>query len=328
MPRSIQKLKKAGFIARDMYKVKTPEIATNAGLILLFISSVSLLITPLLFRFLSYFSAFDGEMDYHVKGLVVVMVVSIFAIYGLIDDLVDVGRKLKIIFPLFFSLPLSYSMSIETFNIPFIGKVFVDKEIFEAILLEDIIRFLFVPVYIMVVSNLVNMHSGYNGLQSGLSAILIITLLLKSIQEGIFEIVEVGVFFLGSIIGFLYYNFYPARAFEGNIGSLLYGSLIGCLIVVQQEWFFGFFILIPHTFNFLLWIFWLFQMKYNPSVYLISAATHQKFGKIDEDGCLDVPFPLTLKWIPNYFFRISEIQSTLIMYFITILFCFLGLFLF
>jgi len=328
MPHSILKLKKRGFIAKDMYKAEMPEIATNAGLILLFVSSVSLLITPLIFRLLSYSISFNGEMDYHPTNFVVIMVVSIFAIYGLIDDLVDVGRKLKILFPLFFTLPLSYMISIEPFSILIFGNVNIEYELFKGIFFEDFIRFLLIPIYIMVVSNLVNMHSGYNGLQSGLSTILVFTLLIKSIQESIFEIVEVGVFFLGSILGFLYYNIYPARVFEGNIGSLLFGSLIGCLIVVQQEWFFGFFILIPHTFNFLLWIFWLIQMKYKPHIYLNSESNHQKFGIIKEDGCLDVPFPLTLKWVPNYFFRISEMQSTHIMYFITLIFCITGLILF
>ena len=71
----------------------------------------------------------------------------------------------------------------------------------------------------MVVSNLVNMHSGYNGLQSGLSSILIVTILIKSLLDDNFENIEVSVIFLGSILGFLYFNFYPASIFEGNIGS-------------------------------------------------------------------------------------------------------------
>lgn len=41
-----------------------------------------------------------------------------------------------------------------------------------------------VPIYVLVTANLVNMHSGFNGFASGLSAIIMAFLLLKFIIEG------------------------------------------------------------------------------------------------------------------------------------------------
>ena len=47
------------------------------------------------FRLISLIIGYEGEMDYSNMNLVMILVVTIFALYGLIDDLVDVGRKIK-----------------------------------------------------------------------------------------------------------------------------------------------------------------------------------------------------------------------------------------
>mgnify|MGYP001222363321 CR=1 FL=1 len=60
------------------------------------------------------------------------------------------------------------------------------------------------------------------------------------------DVIHLGAF-LGSMSVFFMFNRYPSKAFEGNIGSMFFGSIIGCVIVVQKFWWFGFFILIPHT---------------------------------------------------------------------------------
>ena len=134
--------------------------------------------------------------------------------------------------------------------------------------------------------------------------------------------------FLGSFCTFWLYNRYPARIFEGNIGALMFGSIIGCTIVVQEYWWFGFFILIPHSLNFILWIIWLVLMRKYPDIHLDKNSQHTKFGKVASNGILKVPSRLTLKWIPNYYFDLNEKQSTFVVIFITFVFCILGLLIF
>ena len=127
---------------------------------------------------------------------------------------------------------------------------------------------------------------------------------------------------------FWIFNKYPSRLFEGNIGSLLFGSIIGSIIVVQGYWWFGFFILIPHTFNLILWFLWLSLIQYNPQKYLESDGKHRKFGKVTKNNFIKVPNRLTLKWIPNYYFELTEPQSVYIIYAFTFVFCVIGLFIF
>jgi hypothetical protein len=50
------------------------------------------------------------------------------------------------------------------------------------------------------------------------------------------------------------------------------------------------------------------------------------FGRVRDDGALDVPNPLTLKWVLPYYFGMTERQAVLAMYALTLPFCVLGLF--
>ena len=69
------------------------------------------------------------------------------------------------------------------------------------------------------------------------------------------------------------------------------------------------------------------KIKQDPKKYLNERGTHHKFGKIKDDGIIEVPNRLTLKWIPNYYFSLTEKQSTMISYSFTLFFCIVGLFL-
>ena len=228
--------------------------------------------------------------------------------------------------PVIFSYPLISIINPDSVWVPFIGDFDLTQEIFKKTTWGDLFRVIIIPIYVMVVSNLVNMHSGYNGLQSGLSIVLVLTLIVKSWIDGILEAIIPSAAFLGAMVALWFFNYYPAKAFEGNIGSLLFGSLIGCMIVIQEYWWFGFFILFPHIINFLLWVYWLIMMKKDPVNYLLNNEEHEKFGKIRNDNSLKVPNALTVKWIPNFYFKLTEKESTIILYCLTGIFCIIGIF--
>ena len=329
MPHSIRKLRQNGYVVKDMYKHDKPEIPTNAGIILIFTSFLSISLVPLIIKIFNLISSYHiDNFELDETNLALLLVISIYALYGLVDDLVDIGRVLKLIIPVTFAFPLISVVSVESVWIPLLGDYSLVSSLYGEIRWNDLFRITVIPIYVMVVANLVNMHSGYNGLQSGLSIIIILTITIKSYYDGsLKEIVPLGAL-LGSFLAFFIFNKFPSKIFEGNIGSLFFGSTIGCLIVVQQYWWFGFFILIPHIFNFILWIIWLRLMKFKPEVYTIGNGEHKKFGSFLTDGNIEVPNTLTLKWIPNYYFRLNEKQSTRIMYAITLIFCFGGLILF
>ena len=290
IPHSIRKLRESDYVAIDMYKPDRPMIPTNAGMIILFTSFLSIVILPLITRILNQVTPLEESVsDMSEINLAFLLVVSIYALYGLIDDLLDIGRMLKFVLPVAFGYPLISVIHPDSIWIPILGDFDLTVIAIWDVTWSDLFRITIIPVYVMVVSNLVNMYSGYNGLQSGLSIIVLSTLLVKSWMDGMLDAIIPAGAFLGTMIALWWFNWYPARVFEGNIGSLLFGSVLGCVIVIQEYWWFGFLILIPHTFNFLLWIVWLVMMKWDAEKYLEKDGKHKKFGFVREDGTLEVP---------------------------------------
>ena len=329
MPHSIRKLRENNYIVRDMYKYHETHVPTNAGTIVLFTSFISIALIPLFIRVFNLVTNIDSQItDLNETNLAFLLVISIYAIYGLVDDLVDIGRKLKLLLPVVFSYPLIGVINPEIIWLPIIGNFDLSNLFLGQISWNDLFKVFIIPIYIMVVSNLVNMHSGYNGLQSGLSIIILSTLIAHSLILENIKNIYPSIAFLGSMFAFWFFNKYPSKVFEGNIGSLLFGSVIGCIIVIQQFWWFGFFILIPHTFNFILWIIWLILIRKDPANYLEKDGKHKKFGEVSKEGYLKVPNLLTLKWIPNYFYKLDEKNSVYIQYILTLVFCLSGLILF
>jgi len=113
---------------------------------------------------------------------------------------------------------------------------------------------IFIPIVVFIViavSNGANLTDGIDGLAAGSSAIMVIALgvfawvsgnLIFSKYLNIMYIPNVGevvVFiaaFMGSLIGFLWYNTYPASVFMGDTGSLTIGAIIAVIaIIVRKE---------------------------------------------------------------------------------------------
>ena len=110
---------------------------------------------------------------------------------------------------------------------------------------------LIITFIIVSVSNGANLTDGLDGLAAGSSAIIIFTLAIFSwisgniifseylnilYIPGIGEIVVFIAALLGGIIGFLWYNTYPAQIFMGDTGSLTLGGIIAVIaILVRKE---------------------------------------------------------------------------------------------
>ncbi|MDA9356715.1 phospho-N-acetylmuramoyl-pentapeptide-transferase [Flavobacteriaceae bacterium] len=114
---------------------------------------------------------------------------------------------------------------------------------------------IFIPFIIFIitaVSNGSNLTDGVDGLAAGTSAIIVLTLGVFTWVSGniifseylnimyIPRVEEMTIFiaaFVGSLIGFLWYNTYPAQVFMGDTGSLAIGGVIAVIaIAVRKEW--------------------------------------------------------------------------------------------
>ncbi len=287
MPHFITKLTESGLVGRDYYKKGKVLIPERGGIAILLIALLSFSLNSLFFKFTT-------------TNYVVLIVITLFGIFGILDDMIDIGRVSKLLIMYYCSYPLIQYATHTAVMLPSIGSVEL------GILYLQFI----VPTYVLVASNLVNMHSGYNGLASGLSAIVLVSLILKSVMIGDVSNIVAIVCITGALLGYLYYDMYPSRIFWGNVGSLTIGAAIGTIIVIQGFIISGFVMLIPHTVNFLMYAYW--RVRKYPVA---------KFGQDRGDGILEVPNPLTLKWVLPYYYNVTERQATYAMYLLTMLFC-------
>ncbi|RJS80393.1 UDP-N-acetylglucosamine-1-phosphate transferase [Methanophagales archaeon] len=305
MPILIIKLKKRGIVAIDYYKNELRKIPTRGGVAILAVVLLMFGLAVLLEQL---------SIPIHVSEVewAMMLVVVLFGVFGAVDDFADVGRHTKIFLPFFFSFPLLFVIDSTTITLPFIGCL--NFGVFYLILI--------VPIYVMVVANLVNMHSGFNGLVSGLMVIFFAFLLIKTAVIGCNSVFMLSCM-LGATLGFFWYNRYPARIFLGNIGSLSIGAAVGVVIVAYGFLVSGFIMLIPHTVNFLMYVYWRLMHWLHPEDERWKIV---KFGRVREDGTLEVPNCLTLKWVLPYYFRMTEKQAVLAMYALTMPFCLIALF--
>ena len=115
-----------------------------------------------------------------------------------------------------------------------------------------IIFIFFVVLILTAVSNGANLTDGIDGLAAGSSAIIVLTLGVFTWVSGniifsdylnimyIPRVEEITIFigaFVGALVGFLWYNTYPAQIFMGDTGSLTIGGIIAVIsVAVRKEW--------------------------------------------------------------------------------------------
>lgn len=115
------------------------------------------------------------------------------------------------------------------------------------------IVFIIVSIFIITaVSNGANLTDGIDGLAAGTSAIIVLTLGIFAwvssniVFSGYLDIMyipraeEITIYiaaFVGALVGFLWYNTFPAQVFMGDTGSLTIGGIIAVIaIAVRKEW--------------------------------------------------------------------------------------------
>ena len=112
---------------------------------------------------------------------------------------------------------------------------------------------IFIPVVIFIVtavSNGANITDGIDGLAAGTSAVILLTLAFFAYVSGniIFadylnimflpnmgEATIFAVAMVGAVIGFFWYNTYPAQVFMGDTGSLMLGGVIAVLAIILRK---------------------------------------------------------------------------------------------
>lgn len=143
----------------------------------------------------------------------------IIIVTGVLDDLFEISAKVKLLGQILAALVVVLGgIQLEFINLPFGG------------VLE--FGYFSIPLtilWIVGITNAINLIDGLDGLAAGVSSIAILTISGMAFLMGDVFVMSVGLILLGSILGFLKYNFHPAKIFMGDTGALFLGYMIAVL---------------------------------------------------------------------------------------------------
>jgi UDP-GlcNAc:undecaprenyl-phosphate GlcNAc-1-phosphate transferase len=95
--------------------------------------------------------------------------------------------------------------------------------------------FLGIPLtflWIVGITNAINLIDGLDGLAGGVSAIAATAMGIVALRQGQVDVAMAALLLVAAIIGFLPYNFHPARTFMGDSGSNFLGFVLACLAIM------------------------------------------------------------------------------------------------
>lgn len=147
---------------------------------------------------------------------------TIIVIIGLIDDYKNLPAKVKLVGQILAACVVVYfDVRIDVITDPF-GDYFY-------------LEYLAAPAtvfWIVGLTNTVNLIDGLDGLAAGVSTIASITIMLVALQENVIIVALVTASLAGAALGFLKYNFNPAKIFMGDTGSMFLGFVLATISVI------------------------------------------------------------------------------------------------
>lgn len=148
---------------------------------------------------------------------------TIVILTGVIDDIIELSPKMKMLGITLAALVIYFvaDIQMDSVSLPIIGSVSLG--------------WLSLPItviWILAITNAVNLIDGLDGLATGVSMIALTTMgvigyFFLTVEDAV---VSIMIFVLvGALAGFLPYNFFPARIFLGDTGALFLGFMIAVM---------------------------------------------------------------------------------------------------
>ncbi|MBR6710813.1 MAG: undecaprenyl/decaprenyl-phosphate alpha-N-acetylglucosaminyl 1-phosphate transferase [Selenomonadaceae bacterium] len=148
---------------------------------------------------------------------------SLIVLLGIIDDYKNLPAKVKLVGQIIAAtvLVVVFDVRIDFITDPFGDYLFLE--------------FMAIPAtifWIVGLTNTVNLIDGLDGLAAGVSTIACITIFLVALQQDIMLVAVLTAALAGAAMGFLYYNFNPARIFMGDSGSMFLGYMLAGISII------------------------------------------------------------------------------------------------
>lgn len=151
---------------------------------------------------------------------------SVIVLIGALDDRFELSAKIKLLGQLAAAaiVVIGFDLQVEFVNLPF-GSVFAMYDM-------EWLSIILTILWIVGVTNAINLIDGLDGLAAGVSGIAIATTMVLAFMMGNVMVILLCAALLGSVIGFLFFNFHPAKIFMGDSGALFLGFSLAVLSIL------------------------------------------------------------------------------------------------
>ena len=224
-PYTIKLAKKIGAVdvpkdERRMHKRAMPKFGGPAVILGFLVSVIYLLIVMSLEDTI----ILNGPENYGMKLIGLFLGIVIISITCIIDDIKTIKPIVKLSGQLLAAIvAVAFGIRIESINV----------SIIQAPELGEILSTIVTIVWIVGVTNSINLIDGLDGLSSGISVISAISLLIIFLLNGSAMVPIILITALaGALVGFLPFNFAPAKTFIGDTGSNFLGYTISIIAIL------------------------------------------------------------------------------------------------
>jgi len=164
-----------------------------------------------------------GQINTAMRGILIGSLIIV--VLGIIDDVKELGAKIKLVFQVIAALVVAlHGVQITVLTNP---NIFSAQETIQ-------LGYWSLPVtvlWIVGITNAVNLIDGLDGLAAGVSSIASISLLFIAILGHEYGIAFATAAVAGACLGFLPYNFNPAKIFMGDTGSTFLGFVLATISI-------------------------------------------------------------------------------------------------
>lgn len=211
---------KFGFvdIPKDSRRVHTKPMPRIGGLSMVISMYITIFVYYMLTKNIEGI-ALDTKLIGFVLGSLII------ALMGFIDDAITLKARYKAIFQLVAAIVLYvFEIRISGIKIPFLHTDIINF---------GILDFPVTLIWVIGVTNALNLIDGLDGLSAGIAAISAVALLIIFVATSVsLEAIIITAILVGITLGFLPYNFNPAKTFMGDVGSNFLGFTLATVSIM------------------------------------------------------------------------------------------------
>lgn len=173
--------------------------------------------------YLSFFAVLFLSHDLTREHIGLFVGGTVLVLVGIIDDMKDIPAKVKLLGQILAAcIVVASGVRVEFMTNFILGGMFP----------LYIFSVPFTVIWIVAIINAVNLIDGLDGLAAGTSIIAAVTMAISGYATGQTEMASIALILIGSTLGFLKYNFHPAKIFMGDTGSMFLGYNLAVLAVM------------------------------------------------------------------------------------------------